>query len=340
MAPLAAVCGVCRVLRAPISPAGVIVGMLLARRRYQSSDARREALARDAAIANVMEELDARRVKALLGHVPAWVTFPTFERCKWLNAALEAAWPSANSAVSELVFGILSDVFKKLDIPTVNELVLRRFTLGSVAPKLGGVSVARVTDEQAVLDVEFKWGGNPDVELAIKLMGGVAAIPVRLAQLQVFGTIRLVLDFAPRMPVISALSVSTIGKPRAKFTLQVLGGDVMNLPGLESTVDNIINNVLTGLIKFPRRIFVPLQPGVTEDGIKPGGILYVRVLSAANLPRMDVLSTNGRIGSADPYTKLWVRDDRVVRLLDGNSISRTGALEIERRHPMMTRLVV
>ena len=37
-------------------------------------------------------------------------------------------------------------------------------------PCLGGVNVARVSGEQVTLDLDFKWGGNPDVELAIKLM--------------------------------------------------------------------------------------------------------------------------------------------------------------------------
>jgi hypothetical protein len=112
------------------------------------------------------------------------VAFPKFERCAWLNAALAAAWPSANAAVSELVSKILDNVFAGLDIPAVNELVLRKFTLGTVAPKLGGVHVSRQTEEQVVLDIHFKWGGNPDVELDVKLAGGILPIPIRLAQLQ------------------------------------------------------------------------------------------------------------------------------------------------------------
>lgn len=224
--------GILRALDVKVSPGGVLVGLLLARHRYMASNARREALAREAAVVQVLEDIDAGRLLKLLGHLPAWVAFPKFERCAWLNAALSAAWPSANVAVSQLVTGILNNVFKGLDIPAVNGLALRKFTLGTVAPKLGGVNVSRLTDEQVVLDIHFKWGGNPDVELDVKLgMGGVVPIPVRLAQLQVFGTVRLVLDFAPNMPIIGAISISTLGKPKANFTLQVLGGDVMNLPG-------------------------------------------------------------------------------------------------------------
>ena len=49
------------------------------------------------------------------------------------------------------------------------------------------------------------------------MAGGVAAIPVRLAQLQVFGKVRLVLDFAPNMPVISAVSISTMGRAAGPY---------------------------------------------------------------------------------------------------------------------------
>ena len=137
----------------------------------------------------------------------------------------------------------------------------------------------------------------------------MAAIPVRLAQLQVFGKVRLVLDFAPNMPVISAISVSTMGKPKASFTLQLLGGDVMILPGLESTVDGIINNVLSGLVAWPKRIFVPLQEGGGDGGVKVAGVLYCRVISASNIPKMDydsVTAMGWKSGKADPYLHMSV----------------------------------
>jgi Ca2+-dependent lipid-binding protein len=185
--------------------------------------------------------------------------------------------------------------------------------------------------------------------------------------LRVFGTVRLVLDFAPNMPVIGAISVSTLGRPKANFTLQVLGGDVMNLPGAASTfvstllplcfsfqiafnktrvayhescavcavsnrvrrvkppllraglvdlVDGIINNVLTGLLAWPKRIFVPLQPGVGQEGPKLAGVLYCRLRSASKLPKMDFDSmtyTGWAKGKADPYVQMSVHSDRTVR---------------------------
>ena len=244
----------------------------------------------------------------------AWVTFPNYERCSWLNATLTAAWPSANLAVSDLVSTILRKVFKNLHVPAVSELTLRKFTLGTTAPKLGGVNVSKCGDSQVVLDIQFKWGGNPDVQLVVKPLGtlpGFPGIPIRLAQLQVFGTVRVVLDFGPNMPIIGAVSVSTLGKPKADFTLQVLGGDVMNLPGLTSTVDNIINNVLAGLMAWPKRIFVPLQPGVGVPATKIQGMLYCRLVSASDLPQMDFDFWNKR-GRADPYVVMSVRPDRPV----------------------------
>ena len=49
--PLAVTVGICHALKVNISPAGVLVGLLFARSRYKSSDARREALQREAALA-------------------------------------------------------------------------------------------------------------------------------------------------------------------------------------------------------------------------------------------------------------------------------------------------
>ena len=44
---------------------------------------------------------------------------------------------------------------------------------------------SRQSESQVILDIAFKWGGNPDVEIGVKLAGGLMSIPVRLAQLQV-----------------------------------------------------------------------------------------------------------------------------------------------------------
>ena len=57
--------------------------------------------------------------------------------------------------------------------------------------------------------------------------------------------------------------------------------------GLESTVDGIINNVLSGLLAWPKRIFIPLQEGAADGGAKVAGVLYCRVISASNIPKMD-----------------------------------------------------
>jgi hypothetical protein len=47
--------------------------------------------------------------------------------------------------------------------------------------------VSKSGDSQVVLDIQFKWGGNPDVQLVVKPLGtlpGFPGIPIRLAQLQ------------------------------------------------------------------------------------------------------------------------------------------------------------
>ncbi|KAH1199628.1 Synaptotagmin-4 [Glycine max] len=167
-----------------------------------------------------------------------------------------------------------------------------------------GIRVQSLNKGQIIMDIDFRWGGDPNIVLAVEAL--VASIPIQLKDLQVFTIIRVIFQLADEIPCISAVVVALLAepKPRIDYTLKAVGGSLTALPGISDMIDDMVNTIVTDTLQWPHRIVVPLggiPVDTSELELKPQGTLRATVIKANDLKNMEM------IGKSDPYAVLYIR---------------------------------
>ncbi|KAG4922342.1 hypothetical protein JHK86_051155 [Glycine max] len=166
------------------------------------------------------------------------------------------------------------------------------------------IRVQSLNKGQIIMDIDFRWGGDPNIVLAVEAL--VASIPIQLKDLQVFTIIRVIFQLADEIPCISAVVVALLAepKPRIDYTLKAVGGSLTALPGISDMIDDMVNTIVTDTLQWPHRIVVPLggiPVDTSELELKPQGTLRATVIKANDLKNMEM------IGKSDPYAVLYIR---------------------------------
>eukprot|EP00245_Coleochaete_scutata_P011543 TRINITY_DN4303_c0_g1_i1.p1 TRINITY_DN4303_c0_g1~~TRINITY_DN4303_c0_g1_i1.p1 ORF type:complete len:576 (-),score=137.84 TRINITY_DN4303_c0_g1_i1:55-1782(-) len=233
---------------------------------------------------------------------PTWVQFPEFERVNWLNKELKEIWPYVNKAASAVIKAAVEPILERYRPAMFQSLKFTKLTLGTIAPQLGGVKVVESNEGEVILEIELKWGGNPNVILAVQTyLGG--SLPVQVKDVQLFGVFRVI--FKPlidEFPCFGALTVSLVTKPKIDFRLKVVGGEISSIPGLQSTIDGMIRTAISDALLWPSRIVIPIKPGDYKNlELQAVGQLDVKLVAAKGLLNTDML------GKSDPFAILYVR---------------------------------
>ncbi|WVZ17634.1 hypothetical protein V8G54_010616 [Vigna mungo] len=189
--------------------------------------------------------------------------------------------------------------------PGITSLKFSKLSLGNVAPKIEGIRVQSLTKGQIIMDIDFRWGGDPSIILAVEA-ALVASIPIQLKDLQVFTIIRVIFQLSEEIPCISAVVVALLAepKPRIDYTLKAVGGSLTAIPGISDMIDDTVNSIVTDMLQWPHRIVVPLGGipcDLSELELKPQGKLSVTVVKATALKNMEM------IGKSDPYVVVHIR---------------------------------
>ncbi|RZC50818.1 hypothetical protein C5167_019237 [Papaver somniferum] len=186
----------------------------------------------------------------------------------WLNLHLTKIWPYVNEAASELIRNNVEPVLEQYRPVILSSLKFSRFTLGTVAPQLTGVSIVEDGSESITMDLELQWDGNPSIILDIKTKLGIA-LPVQ---------------------------------QKLDFTLKVVGGDISSIPGVSDAIEETIRDAIEDSLTWPVRKVVPIIPGDYSDlELQPVGTLEVKLIQAKELTNKDV------IGKSDPFAVLYIR---------------------------------
>ncbi|KAL5987686.1 hypothetical protein ACLOJK_035436 [Asimina triloba] len=272
---------------------------------------------------------------------PEWISFPMFEQKR--NGSLRAygvrevelgtvpfkqvfdssSGTVLHSAATLVIRESVEPVLEEYRPAGISSLKFGKLTLGTVPPKIEGIRVQNLKKGQITMDIDLRWGGNPNIVLAVEAL--VASLPIQLKDLQVFTVIRVIFQLAEEIPCISAVVVAllseggfirvedimsknkvreSIPKPRIDYTLKAVGGSLTAIPGLSDMIDDTVTSIITDQLQWPRRIVVPLGgvPVDTSDlELKPQGKLFVTVVKATGLKNMEM------IGKSDPYTVVYVR---------------------------------
>ncbi|KAG0546562.1 hypothetical protein BDA96_01G005200 [Sorghum bicolor] len=284
--------------------AGLLLGVALMAawsRMMRRRTAKRVAKAADI---NILGSLSRDDLKKLCGdNFPEWVSFQQFEQVKWLNKHLSKLWPFIAQAATLVVKESVEPLLDDYRPPGIKSLKFSRFFLGNVPPKIEGIRIQNLQPGQIIMDIDFRWGGDPSIILAVDSI--FASLPIQLKDLQVFTVVRTIFQLSEEVPCISTVVVALLAEPKPKiqYTLKAVGGSLTAIPGLSDMIDDTVNSIVTDMLQWPHRIVVPLGVNVdaSEMELKPQGRLAVTVVKATCLVNMEM------IGKSDPYVVLYIR---------------------------------
>ncbi|XP_010247855.1 PREDICTED: synaptotagmin-4-like isoform X1 [Nelumbo nucifera] len=285
---------------------GMIVGIALMAgwyhmMRYRSTNRVTKAI--DIKLLGCLSRDDLKKICG--DNYPEWISFPVYEQVKWLNKQLSKLWPFVAEAATMVIRESVEPLLEEYRPPGITSLKFSKLSLGDVAPKIEGIHVQSLKKGQITMDIDFRWGGDPNIILAVEA-ALVASIPIQLKDLQVFTVVRVIFQLSEEIPCISAIVFALLSepKPRIDYTLKAVGGSLTALPGISDMIDDTVNSIVTDMLQWPHRIVVPIggtQVDTSELELKPQGKLIVTVVKADELKNMEM------IGKSDPYVILYIR---------------------------------
>ncbi|KAL9303853.1 hypothetical protein ACSQ67_021116 [Phaseolus vulgaris] len=268
--------------------------------RYRS--AKRVAKAADV---KLLASLNRDDLKKICGdNLPEWISFPVYEQVKWLNKKLNKLWPFVAEAATLVIKESVEPLLEEYRPTGISSLKFSKLSLGNVAPKIEGIRVQSLTKGQIIMDIDFRWGGDPSIILAVE--AALVSIPIQLKDLQVFTIIRVIFQLAEEIPCISAGVVALLAEPqpRIDYTLKAVGGSLTAIPGISDMIDDTVKSIVTDMLQWPHRIVfqvggIPVD--ISDLELKPQGKLSVTVVKATALKNMEM------IGKSDPYVVVYIR---------------------------------
>ncbi|KQK22544.1 synaptotagmin-5 [Brachypodium distachyon] len=297
---------------------GIIVGVALIAGWAHTMARRAAKRSAKAADINSLGSLDREDVKKICGdNIPEWISFPEYDQVKWLNRLLSKLWPFVEEAATMVIRDSVEPILDDYRPAGISSLKFSRLSLGTVPPKIEGIRVQSFKKGQITMDIDFKWGGDPNIILAVDTL--VASLPIQFKNLQVFTIIRTVFQLSDEIPCISAVVVALLAepKPRIDYTLKAVGGSLTAMPGLSDMIDDTVASLITDMLQWPHRIVVPLggvDVDISDLELKPQGKVTVTVVRGESLKNKEL------IGKSDPYVVLFIRPmfKEKTRVIDDN----------------------
>uniref|UniRef100_A0A2P2MUP3 Uncharacterized protein MANES_05G043200 n=1 Tax=Rhizophora mucronata TaxID=61149 RepID=A0A2P2MUP3_RHIMU len=285
---------------------GIIFGIAIMAGWKRMMDYRSTKRVAKAADIKLLGSLNRDDLKKICGdNFPEWISFPVFEQVKWLNKQLSKLWPFIADAATMVVKESVEPLLEDYRPPGITSLKFNKFSLGTVPPKIEGIRVQSLKKGQIIMDIDFRWCGDPSIILGVEA-ALIASIPIQLKDLEVYTVIRVIFQLAEEIPCISAVVVALLSEPKPKidYVLKAVGGSLSAIPGLSDMIDDLVDSIVTDMLQWPHRIVVPIGgvPVDTSDlELKPQGMLRVIIVKANDLKNMEM------IGKSDPYVVLHIR---------------------------------
>lgn len=268
--------------------------------------------------------MDEATLRALIGELPAWVKFPDYDRCMWLNNMTQHWWPCLSTAICRTVKNRLQKVLQKRKPDLFSSIVFETFSMGSVPPRCSGAKVYNTNEEEIILDLEMTWAAtNADIVLSVRLANGTVALPVQLSQVLFQGTVRLIFKpLVPQWPCFGAISVAFVGKPQVDFSLRLIGGELMSVPGLAPALHDLLKNRLLSAMVWPRRVYAPImkhlrsRKGREAFQLRPkvSGLLRTHLIQAKDMRtnELSVIFATLELGGVTRRSKVLSSSSEIV----------------------------
>ncbi|GMY14757.1 synaptotagmin-3-like isoform X2 [Fagus crenata] len=252
-----------------------------------------------------IHEFDTNSLLDILPEIPLWVKHPDYDRIDWLNKLLSDMWPYLDKAICGIIRSTAEPLFAEyIGKFKIKSVEFKSLGLGTIPPSIYGIKVHETRENELVFEAAVRWAGNPNITLVLKLLS--FRITLQLVDVQIFAAPRIILKpLVPTFPCFASVAVSLMEKPHLDFGLNLLGGDIMAIPGLYQYVQGTIRKQVASLYLWPQIFEIPILDGSVGVMKKPVGILHVKVVRAIKLLKMDLL------GTSDPYVKLSLSGDRL-----------------------------
>ncbi|KAH7447532.1 hypothetical protein KP509_01G110500 [Ceratopteris richardii] len=217
---------------------------------------------------------------------------------------LEKLWPSIALAGSESMKGNIEPMLM-MYCPSGFKMQISKLFLGDIAPQIEGIKLHPIQSAQLVMDLDFKWGGDPDIILGVHTPVGTIVL-IQLENLRLFSHVRVIFKLAEDIPCISGMAISLLCEPKPvlHYTLKPIGGSICSIPGVSEIIKDVVDNLVSDNFQWPNRIILPcsIKPADLSDlELKLQGRLDVTIIRAFSLKNTD---TFGRL---DPYVLAYVR---------------------------------
>ncbi|KAK9824188.1 hypothetical protein WJX72_008409 [[Myrmecia] bisecta] len=275
-------------------------------------------------------KMDGTQLRKVIGdaNTPAWVNFPDFQRVGYITDVLDQLWPKVSEVCSFHCNLILDPLIRATKPGWVHEVTLLSCDFGEAAPMVTGVKVYKSPQTKGAevsMEYDFHWNGRQSAKLLIKPLPAkmrFAPTPVvaflarmftvKVAIEDIICSGRLRVEGKPLLstfPVVGAIQASLVEMPKFSFNINVYGGDVTLLPGIETWMNAFIRDQVLRPFILPERVIIPLVPGggATDWEHRPRGMLFVQLKGATNVPKMDIF------GKCDPFVRLYTRDKRKLK---------------------------
>ncbi|KAL3838322.1 hypothetical protein ACJIZ3_022913 [Penstemon smallii] len=256
-------------------------------------------------ITSPLSELDTVALEDLMPEIPLWVKSPDYDRVDWLNKFISDMWPFLDKAICTIIRSTAEPIFAEyIGKFKIESIEFENLTLGNLPPTIHGLKVFETNERELVMEPAIRWAGNPNIIIQVTISS--VQVSVQLVDLRVFAAPRITLKpLVPTMPCFANIVVSLMEKPDIDFGLNVLGGDIMSIPGLYRYVQERIKREVANMYLWPKSLEIPVLDASTVVVKKPVGILHVKVIRAMKLLKMDLL------GLSDPYVKLSLSGDKL-----------------------------
>ncbi|KAJ3217090.1 hypothetical protein HK099_005603 [Clydaea vesicula] len=246
------------------------------------------------------------------------------EEVEWFNTFLSKYWANYEPGLSAQIQESIN-FYLRLYKPTfLEDMLFTTFSLGSEAPRIENIRILPKTEEEtifmdvAVSFIPFDEETKPltlnkkqsklELKLFIGKGGMTVAIPTIVKNVSLVGTMQASITLSKTFPHIKFVDICFKEIPVVNFDLRPLKGlDLMDLPGLNNSLYQLIKDQLKANIVDPVKIHLPLEEwaGALPIVDKPIGVLKLIIYQAKDLKNRE------NIGQSDPYTK-FILGDKVL----------------------------
>jgi hypothetical protein len=174
---------------------------------------------------------------------------------------------SLATMLEDSIKSALAEFPKTTKSKTIPKITLSSFSAGDRAPMLQAARAYEV-DNVIALDCDMKWDSQIEATVQIYTAGGLARVPVSIKNVQLEGTVRIILTpLIKDSPGYGATLISLPNLPKINLTVNVLGGEVTKLPFLQREITQVLQKAIADQLLWPRRMVWPsmckLNPKLT-----------------------------------------------------------------------------